>query len=130
MSIRRWVEREFLELFVESKCWQAPPLTLEEIRLGTNGIRLSLGCPQTAGGPLTSAQSQSGWLLAGTVGSSWANRLQPQQQQVLVTAILGLYKTAGIDLVRQQIESEFPPPGRGTIFRPRDWSFGRTTIAR
>ena len=29
---------------------------------------------------------------------------------MLVTAILGLYKTAGIDLVRQQIESEFPPP--------------------
>jgi hypothetical protein len=43
-------------------------------------------------------------------GPSWVDRLLPHQRQVLATAILGLYKAAGIDLARQQIESEFPPP--------------------
>ena len=48
VSIRRYVEREFLELFAESKCWQAPPVTLEAVRLGTNSVRLALGCPGIA----------------------------------------------------------------------------------
>ena len=29
---------------------------------------------------------------------------------VLATAIIGLYKSAGVDLVRQQIEGQFTPP--------------------
>ena len=111
LAIRRFVEREFLELFAESKCWQAPPVTLEQIRLDTNAVRLSLGCSGMAGGALHVAiDSQSGWLLAGATDLSWVDRLLPHQRQVLVTAILGLYKSAGIDLVRQQITSEFPPP--------------------
>ena len=112
LSIRRCVEREFLELFAESNCWQAPPVTLERIRLGTNSVRLSLACP--ADGRCAACRSrstsQSGWLLAGVSGPGWIDRLMPQQRQVLVTAILGLYKSAGVDLVRQQIESEFSPP--------------------
>jgi hypothetical protein len=111
LAIRHFVEREFLELFAESRCWQAPPITLEQLRLGTNFVRLSLGCPGMAGGALHVAmESESGWLLAGAADAGWVDRLLPHQRQVLVTAILGLYKAAGIDLVRQQIRSEFPPP--------------------
>ena len=111
LSIRRFVEREFLELFSESKCWQAPPVTLERIRLGTNVVQLSLACREMAGGALQVAiDSQSGWLVAGAIGPSWIDRLMPQQRQVLVTAVLGLYKAAGVDLVRQQIDSEFSSP--------------------
>jgi hypothetical protein len=110
-AIRRCVEREFIELFAESKTWQAPPVTLDEIRLGTNCIRLSLGCREVAKQPLTiEIESESGWLLADAAGRSWADRLRPQQRQVLATAMLGLYKIAGVELVCQQIESEFPPP--------------------
>ena len=111
LSIRRFVERELLELFSESKCWQALPVTLERVRLGTNVVQLSLACPGMAGGALQVAiDSQSGWLVAGATGSSWIDRLMPQQRQVLVTAVLGLYKAAGVDLVRQQIDSEFSSP--------------------
>ena len=111
LSIRRFVDREFLELLRESKCWQAPTVTLEQIRLSTNCVQLSLGCAEMAGGPLQVAiDSQSGWLVAGTRGPAWIDRLAAQQRQVLVTAILGLYKAAGIELIRQQIEAEFSPP--------------------
>ena len=112
LSIRRFVEREFLELFAESKCWQAPPVTLEHIRLGTNSVQLSLAVAEMAGGAACTSRlnrNRAG-SLAGTAGPGWVDRLTPQQRQVLVTAILGLYKAAGIDLVRQQIESEFSPP--------------------
>ena len=111
LLIRRFVGREFLELFTESDSWQAAPVTLDDVRLGTNFVRLSFGCSAVAGGILPIAiDAQALWLLAGIPDPGWIGRLLPHQRQLLVTAILGLYKAAGIDLVRQQIESEFPPP--------------------
>ena len=111
LSIRRYVEREFLELLAESRCWQLPPIKLERVRLGTNSMRLWFACPAFTDGPVQIAiAAQSGWLLAGVANPGWLGRLLPQQRQVLVTAIVGLYKSAGIDLVHEQIESEFPPP--------------------
>ena len=69
------------------------------------------GATAAADAPLRIAiDAESGWLLAGVSSPGWAERLPPHQRQMLTTALLGLYKTAGVDLVRQQIESEFPPP--------------------
>jgi hypothetical protein len=110
-SIRRYVEREFLELLAESRCWQAPPLSLEHVRLGTNSVKLAIGCPGIAETALQIAfEVESGWLVAAVTAAGWAERLLPHQRQVLVTAIMGLYKSTGVDLVRQQIEAQFPPP--------------------
>ena len=131
-SIRRYVEREFLELFAESRCWQAPPLSLEHVRLGTNGVKLAIGCPGVAEAALQMAlEVESGWLVAGVTAAGWVDRLLPHQRQVLATAIMGLYKSAGVDLVRQQIEAQFPPPApwydvsaAGLVFGPtakRTW---------
>jgi hypothetical protein len=53
---------------------------------------------------------EAGWLLAGATGGSWIEQLSLEQRAVLATALLGLYKTAGINLVRQQIEDQFTPP--------------------
>jgi hypothetical protein len=111
LSVRRYVEREFLELFAESAAWQASPPQLGRIRLGANFVRLSIQCPEIAEGTLhLTLETQAGWLLADADGGDWVGRLPPWQRQMLVTAIIGLYKTAGIDLIFQQMEGEFPPP--------------------
>lgn len=110
-SIHRFVDREFLELFVESKCWQTLPVTLEGVRLSTNGVRLLLGCSINAYGPLEVVlETESGWLIGSVERLGWAAHLPPHQREVLVTALTGLYKSTGVDLVRQQVESRFPPP--------------------
>jgi hypothetical protein len=145
-AVRRSIEREFLELFAESKCWQGgssnavaaengagprdaqpPQVTLETVTLSTNRVRLSFACRAIGDGTLVvEIDSQSGWLLAGASGGSWVDRLEPPQRQVLVTAMLGLYKIAGIELVRQQIDAEFAPPpwydvsAQGLIVWPDD----------
>ena len=109
VSLRRYVEREFLELFEESKCWQLPPVSLSELAISTNAIWLSLRCSAFDNRRLEVAiEAESGWILAGVRQRGWADDLLPQQKQVLVTALLGLYKSAGVNLVRQQIEGEFP----------------------
>ncbi len=110
-SIRSYVQREFLELFARSKCWQGPAVTLERVRLGTNSVRLAIGCRGIAETDLNIVlEVESGWLVAGVTGPDWIDKLLPHQRQVLATALVGLYKSAGVDLVRQQIEDQFVPP--------------------
>ncbi len=130
LSIRRYVERELLELFAQSRCWQGPAITLGEVRLGTNSVRLAIGCPEIGPDDLHVAMDmESGWLVAGVTSPGWTQRLLPHQYQVLTTALVGLYKTAGVDLVRQQIEDQFPPLaprydilGEGLVLWPdREW---------
>ncbi len=111
VEIRHYIEREFLELFAQSSGWQAPPPTLSSVGLGTNCVTLAFAIPDLFNGPLHLAfQSQCGWIVAGVTSPGWANRLLPHQQQVLTAAIIGLYKSAGVDLIRQHIESHFLAP--------------------
>ena len=109
-SIRRYIEREFLELFAQSRCWEGPAITLDEVRLSTNCVGLSIGCPGSDRPALRiDMEVESGWLIAGVTEPGWIESLVSRQRQVLVTALIGLYKTAGIELVRQQIEDQFTP---------------------
>ena len=81
--IRRFIEREFLELFAESRCWQGPPVALDDVRVGDQFVHLSLGCPELADEPLRVAvESQSGWLLAGVASPGWLERLAPSAAQM------------------------------------------------
>jgi hypothetical protein len=110
-TLRSYVEREFLELFNESQSWLAPLPMIEHMRLGTNSVRLAIACPDIATGSLDIAfVVESGWLVAGVNRTGWIDQLLPHQRQVLATALMGLYKSAGIDLVREQIESSFEKP--------------------
>ncbi|MEN6449776.1 MAG: hypothetical protein ABFC96_04715 [Thermoguttaceae bacterium] len=111
-SLRRYVEREFLELFAQSRTWQQPSPEIEEIYVSTNSVRVSLRLKGAAdASPLRIViDAELGWLLAGIDSSGWAERLSPQERQMLTTALVGLYKTSGIELIRQQLEAEFSPP--------------------
>ena len=109
-SLARWIDREFLELFAQSSSWQAPPVMLRAIRLTTNSVRLTFTCPGLAETDLVVAlEAESGWLVAGVTDRGWSDRLRSHQRQVLVTALVGLYKSAGVDLVREQVEEQFGP---------------------
>jgi len=110
-KVRHYVERELLALLSESKCWQAAPLTVQEIHLATNRVRIAIKRLDVAEGDLEiTFDMQSGWLLAGVTSLGWAGQLVPQQEQVLTAALVGLYKMAAADLVRQEIAAAFPPP--------------------
>ncbi len=111
LSIRRWAQREFIELFAQSNRWPAEPPIIDEIRLGANCVRLTFGTENAAEEPLLVVlEVESGRLLADLNAPDWLDRLPPEQRGVLLTAIVGLYKSAGVDLARRQIEAEFQPP--------------------
>jgi hypothetical protein len=116
--VRRYVERDFLALFNQSRHFndltlsregEAPGITaagisLQAIQLGTNRLRLIFSTLLTEQ-PLLAIDFaiQSGWLL----GSAMPLQSESDCDE-LSTAILGLYKTAGVEIVRQQLETAFP----------------------
>ncbi len=130
LALRRYVQREFLELLSESPSWQISAVVLERVRLATNRVELVITCPELEGDDLQiSLEVESGWLIAGVTSTGWTDQLAPHQRQALATALVGLYKTAGIDLVRQQIEEQFAPvpqydvvAGGLAVWPERDWN--------
>ena len=55
-------------------------------------------------------ESHGGWIVAGVTRRGWTERLSAAQCRVLVVALVGLYKSAGVDLVREQIAGVFRRP--------------------
>ena len=109
LSIRRHLERDLLTLVPRSRRWQGPPLRLDEIRLGTNCVRIALACDLLPDAPLRIAlEVESGWLAAWVIALGWAAQLTPAQHQTLETVLEGFYKSAGVDVVRQQLETALP----------------------
>jgi hypothetical protein len=104
--IRRFVDRDFLMLLEESLGWGHCQITTGEIRLGSNRILIELYCPELSEESLWIAlEEQSGWLVAKTHQRGWLDILTPERRQTLAHALAGFYKMAGVDLIREQIES-------------------------
>ena len=122
-DVRRFVEREFLARFAD---WLGTLPAVEKVYLSTNRVRAALSCPAVADATLWLAfEMQSGWLLAGARERKGAGA-SPQAvlaasphtgsepvsvpSQTLSNALLGLYKTAAVELIRQQVEAQLPAP--------------------
>jgi hypothetical protein len=110
VSIHRYAQREFAALCEESRLWRTAPPRVGEIRLASNRIRIAILGSDPGDDPLWVVfELKAGWQVAATANPAWTDRLSPPQRQVLQTALLGLYKSGGVELIRQQIEAEFPP---------------------
>jgi hypothetical protein len=119
-SLERYFQREFVELLAQSPRWDRCPPALEEIRIGTNRLRFALRLedhPQAA--VVITVETKSGWIIAGARGQELHATLTADQWQVLALAMLGVYKTAGVELVRQQLEAQLAHPA-GYDFAPRE----------
>jgi hypothetical protein len=110
--LRQFIERNLLAILGGSKSWgDATPLTPGEIHIGTNRIRLELRGPGAS--VHVDFEEHAGWLLAGLTclaewPETWLARLTPEQALALRDALAGFYKLAGVDMVREQIESLLP----------------------
>jgi hypothetical protein len=108
-NVRHFLEREFLALLNASTFWRGTPLLLGAIKLGANQIRAELFCSALDPAPVWLAfEERSDLLLAGLSGAGWLPRLSAEQRGALTTALAGLYKLAGVDLVRQQVQALLP----------------------
>ena len=113
-ALRRFVDRELLALLHESRGWADRSITTGEIHLGCNRILVELYCPDLAEESMWLAfEEQAGWLVASVYRNGWSDALSHPRRHTLANALAGFYKMAGIDLVREQIESRLDADFRG-----------------
>lgn len=109
-GLRRFIEREVVALLHLSGAWAQHAPRLGEVGLAGNLVRLTFHDPDIPHAVLRLALAERGGrLLAQVEDEGWLPSLSPRQQQALARAVTGLYKLAGVELVREQIESHLPP---------------------
>ncbi|HVS39422.1 MAG TPA: hypothetical protein VMS17_27945, partial [Gemmataceae bacterium] len=135
-AVRRFVERNLAAVLAGSKSWeQTAPLHVGHIDLASNRIRMELRRPgQGDGAVCIDLEEHAGRLVAGITtfaelekpnsngplwhglqtmpqpraSHSWLDRLPLEQVQAFTDALAGFYKAAGVDLVREQVETLLP----------------------
>jgi hypothetical protein len=109
-DVGHFVERELLALLRQSKGWGGLAIELRTIHLATNRILVALDCPALGEHPLElTLDQQTGWLVAGVLEQGWLPKLTNEQRQTLAAGLAGLYKMAGVDVTREQVEQSLAP---------------------
>ena len=115
-SLSRFVERDVLALLEQCPGWVRPTLQLGAIRLASNLVRIELVHADFHGLTVRLAIAEEGRrLVAHMEDLGWARLLPPVRLVTLGWAIAGLYKFAGVDLVREQVQACLPAGALWTI---------------
>ncbi|MDB5330294.1 MAG: hypothetical protein JWP03_1445 [Phycisphaerales bacterium] len=125
-AVSRFVEREFIVLLNGHPAWRDTPLSAGLILLGPTHVAAEIFCPALGPGPaIIRFEQRSGWILAGSDPTAWTAGISPEKSRLLSAALLGLYKIAGVDIVREEVQRVFGPqaiafdltPGQLTLWR-------------
>src|SRR5690606_27504012 len=103
-SLRSFVERELLALLRQSRCWADCKLEIPEIRTSSNRIEFLLLPRDSSDAAVIAFEEQSGKLLASFTAPDWLLSMDPAQRNAFRNALAGLYKLAGVHLVRNQLQ--------------------------
>ena len=109
-DIEHFIERELLSLLREASSWTANDMRVSRVRLASNNVRIELSCGSIS--PKTMVlvfEEQSGWLVASTFELGWLRDATQGQAEIFMRAMVGFYRLAGVDLVREQIAASFSP---------------------
>lgn len=116
-AIRRFVERELLAYLHASPRWRFGELSIADVELSSNRIRIQLFCDALS--PLAAEitfEQSAGTIVAGMPSPGFVGVLQKKSHTGTVlfeNALAGFYQRAEVDLVREQIEAEL---GEGTQY--------------
>lgn len=110
-DVAHFVDREFIALLSESTGWGDAVIETARVHLGSNRIRVEISSPSDGAEHLVlSFEEQSGQLVAQVAEPGWLGALDPVRRAALRDALCGLYMTAGVSLVREDLESRLGSP--------------------
>jgi hypothetical protein len=114
-TLRRLVERELVKLLQESMRWKGEPVRVGKVMLTPTRIGIELLLGETTHPVRLEWEEQAGWLIASIREPGWLEALNTVQRQDVTTALAGLYKLAGIDLVSEQVRENLPKRANFTL---------------
>jgi hypothetical protein len=108
-AVRRFVARDFTEVLNSPEsAWGGPRLRVGEVTLGTNRIRVAILAEGLGAPAILEWESRSTWLVAGWAEPGFLAMLPVDQARVFGNALAYLYKRAGVEVVREQVQAELP----------------------
>ena len=130
VDVRRFLERDFLGFLLESRSFADVAVEVGRTELGTNSLRVEIRAPELGEEPLwLSFEEESGRIVAGIWQVGWLRKLSAERQHVVAGLLVGFYRLAGVDVVREQIvECLGPAHARGKSQTPQ-WCCCRISIA-
>jgi hypothetical protein len=109
-SLRRLVDRELVALVLGSRPWRDQRLAVGGVRLSPRCIHLELTHPGFPAEPAWLRWEEHGnRLVADIPHPGWLARVGEEQRQAAAAGLAGLYKLAGVDVVREQVRANVPP---------------------
>ena len=104
-AIRHFVERDVVALLRDGEA--TPWVEAGEIALATNRIRVDFRAPGHPNDGLeVFFEEIGGTLVAGLQGGGWPASLEPRKRLALATALAGLCKMSGADLIREPFPAD------------------------
>jgi hypothetical protein len=117
-DIRHFVDRDFLTLLLQSRSMGGTPLAIGAVVPGTKRFLVEVIRPGRIGpGLWLSFEEHSGWLVAGIAEPGWLPELTPTERDAFASALMGLYKMAGVELIREPIVEALGPDPAAFDFR-------------
>lgn len=104
-DVRRFVERDLIRLLEYCPPWQDVQLRMTEIHVACNSLRLILDCAEIDDDPIEILfQEQNHWIVATVAEPGFLRSISAARLHSFDTALLGFYRKAGVELVREQLE--------------------------
>jgi hypothetical protein len=108
-SLKRLVEREALTLAQLGPAWEGVELGVGRVSLTPRRARLELTHKGHPDSPVVLEWQMDGeYLVASIVKPGWLSCVSEAQREAMVAVLAGLYKLAGIDIVREQVRANVP----------------------
>ncbi len=112
-SLQRFFDRELLNRLHRCEAWGGFRLRLGELRLTTNRIEVEIRSSDQDTSLRLRFEEQGAWLIVEIAQDGWLASLSEAQRDRCRGALLGLYKLAGVDLIREALNY---PWGRQAIW--------------
>ena len=99
ISLRRYIEREFIAWFKEGRGWPLPPPQVEEIHLATNEILIELALPAAKDRLVMAFELIDSRTHMQLSGEPQAESLAEAARKVFHRAIINVVKTGGVEVL-------------------------------
>jgi hypothetical protein len=105
-ALETFVDRELVGLLDQVTRWNAGDLEVRATVIASNRVRIGIACPAVSADlAWLQLEAQSGLLVASVPTTGFIDVLPEDQFATFELALAGLYKRAGVDIVREQVEA-------------------------
>jgi hypothetical protein len=109
VGVHRFADRSFVAYLRASKRWGGRPVSLGHPELSPSRIVLPVELGERLDPVAVALEEQNGWVIGLVAEAGGLAEVGPEARAAFADALIGLYKRAGVDVVREQVAAVFGP---------------------